>query len=204
MESGTKNYHGNIYDKYHSKNIFVKYAVEHFLNNIKNAVNMMRIETVLDCGCGEGYLSNFIYCLKKPIHVSAIDIDNYIIKKARQGCHYIDFINATLYNIPYKNNAFDLVVVTETMEHLAHCDRALNEIIRVGRRYFIFSVPHEPYWHFINILGGKYIKKLGNTPGHINFWTKKSFLNYIENKLQISKDISAFPWTMILCNKKFA
>lgn len=192
---------GNVYDKYHSKNPFVKYAIKRFLRKINQCLESVNVSTILDCGCAEGYLSDYIHNLKHPSHMSAVDIDEPIIKKAKMDYPAIDFLSTSIYKLPYKDNSFDLVIALEVLEHIDFIEYGLSEIIRVGKRYFLFSVPREPYWHLINLLGGKYYKRLGNTPGHVQFWTRGSFLRYMRHKFIINKFLSSFPWTILLCEK---
>ncbi len=43
--------------------------------------------------------------------------------------------------------------------------------------FILLSVPKEPIWRICNMARGKYWKDLGNTPGHIQHWTKKILQN---------------------------
>ena len=36
-------------------------------------------------------------------------------------------------------------------------------------------MPREPLWRGLNMARGAYLKDLGNTPGHVNHWSKRSF-----------------------------
>lgn len=205
MSTFSKIYAGNLYDKYHSSSPLVRFAVKGFLKKIGIALAGISVKTILDCGCADGYISNYIYSLKRPLYMAAADISEDILRKAKRHYAYLDFLNASIFHLPFKNDSFDLVSVFETLEHLNSPEAALKEIRRAGRRYFIFSVPMEPYWHLVNMAAGKYWARLGNTPGHISSWTKKGFLtSLIKNKFLITKDLSTFPWTMILCEKKTA
>ena len=47
-------------------------------------------------------------------------------------------------------------------------------------------------------LPGAYIKDLGNTPGHVNHWSKRSFVAMLSRYGEVVEARSPFPWTMCL------
>ncbi len=69
---------------------------------------------------------------------------------------------------------------------------------RVASKYLLVSVPREPIWRAVNIARGAYIKDLGNTPGHLNHWSKRSFIAELSKVGTVVEARSPFPWTMLL------
>jgi hypothetical protein len=51
---------------------------------------------------------------------------------------------------------------------------------------------------------GSYIGDLGNTPGHINHWSKRGFLQLLREYVDICEVRSPLPWTLVLCRRKSA
>lgn len=50
---------------------------------------------------------------------------------------------------------------------------------------------------------GKYLKQLGNTPGHIQHWSKRAFCKMLtKNNMRIIGTKTPFPWTMVLITKR--
>src|SRR5205823_361969 len=51
--------------------------------------------------------------------------------------------NGSIFDIPFLNNSFDIVLCVDVFEHLAKSDRprALNELVRVARDKVIISCP---------------------------------------------------------------
>jgi hypothetical protein len=69
---------------------------------------------------------------------------------------------------------------------------------RVARRHLLVSVPHEPLWRALNVARGAYLRELGNTPGHVNHWTRRGFVAMLSRHGQVIEVRSPFPWTMVL------
>ena len=84
------------------------------------------------------------------------------------------------------------------LEHVPEPERAVAEMARVAKRWLLVSVPREPLWRGLNMARGAYVKDLGNTPGHINHWSKRSFVQMLARHGQVEEVRSPFPWTMVL------
>jgi hypothetical protein len=69
---------------------------------------------------------------------------------------------------------------------------------RVAKRWLLVSVPREPLWRGLNMARLAYLKDLGNTPGHINHWSKRSFVAMLSRYGTVEEVRSPFPWTMVL------
>jgi hypothetical protein len=63
-------------------------------------------------------------------------------------------------------------------------------------------VPNEPLWRVLNVMRGKYLGSLGNTPGHVNHWSSGRFRSFLERRFQIVELHKPLPWTMALCKVK--
>lgn len=192
---------GNIYDKYRTKNPLYKLVVNQFLKTLDSIViSLTHIQTVLEVGCGEGYLLNRVSELKRFSRLEGIDISEEIIEKAKKTYPSLGFFCGSAYNLNYGDNEFDLVLACEILEHLENPAVALAEIKRVTSSFVIISVPLEPLWRILNIVRGAYIFSLGNTPGHIQHWDKVGFLELIKKYFVVEKILYPLPWQMALCS----
>jgi hypothetical protein len=70
---------------------------------------------------------------------------------------------------------------------------------RVARGgHLLVSVPREPLWRGLNVARGAYLKALGNTPGHVNHWSRTAFVALLGAHGTVEEVRSPFPWTMLL------
>ena len=201
MEYKSKN-QGNYYDKYNTNNPIAKAMVNRFFKSLEGCLADISFENVLEAGCGEGEIISFVNKKYPEVnHFEGFDIGDLVIEEARLRRPDIRFSSKSIYKTEYSNDAFELTICCEVLEHLNDPIAALEELIRITSKYVILSVPNEPIWRILNLCRGKYIKNLGNTPGHINHYSKTKFLKLIKNYGQIMKIESPFPWTMVLIKK---
>lgn len=193
---------GNVYPKYKSKNPLIKFAVENFLKTTKSLVNGLKVSNILEVGCGEGYITNFINQLKPDARILGTDIDRTILNQARGLYPNLKFDTADAENLPFESSTFDLVVACEVLEHLENPQKAMKEIARVSSKYGLFSIPAEPLWRILNALRGAYLKDFGNTPGHINHWRPSRFQQLVSDEFKILEIKYPLPWIMILAEVK--
>lgn len=76
----------------------------------------------------------------------------------------------------------------------------VSEFLWVSKRYVLATVPREPIWCMLNLCRGKYIKELGNTPGHIQYWSTQAFLKIWAREGVIGSR-TPLPWTVVLVEK---
>jgi 2-polyprenyl-3-methyl-5-hydroxy-6-metoxy-1,4-benzoquinol methylase len=100
--------------------------------------------------------------------------------------------------LPFAAGEFDLVAAIETLEHISTPEQTLSEMRRVARSHLLVSVPREPLWRALNLARGAYVGDLGNTPGHVNHWSKRGFARLLSDYGEVVELRSPFPWTMAL------
>ena len=90
--------------------------------------------SVLDVGCGKGFLLYDFASALPNARVKGIDISNYAIDNAKPEVReFLQVGNAN--NLPFPDKSFDLVISITTLHNLYINDlwRSLQEIERVGR-----------------------------------------------------------------------
>lgn len=191
--------HGNLEDKYNSKNPIINLLVSNFIRNFQKQLDThinKNINNICEVGCGEGELLKKLHVLFPSANLFACDLSPQEITKAKENCKGID-INFSVQDaqqlLKYSNAQFDLVICCEVLEHLQNPKLGLQELERITSEYLLISVPNEPIWRILNIVRGKYLSQFGNTPGHINHWNIYTINKFIS---QVCKHtiISSFPF----------
>ena len=100
-------------------------------------------DSVLEVGCGKGYLSKK---LSRKYAVIACDmvVDKQIIKN-EPG---IKFRQGNVENLPFASRKFDSVICTHTLEHVQNLFTAISELRRVTKRRLIIVVPKQRPYRF--------------------------------------------------------
>jgi hypothetical protein len=59
-------------------------------------------------------------------------------------------------------------------------------------------VPREPLWRALNLARGAYVRDLGDTPGHVNHWSRRAFTALLARHGEVVEARAPLPWTMLL------
>jgi 2-polyprenyl-3-methyl-5-hydroxy-6-metoxy-1,4-benzoquinol methylase len=193
---------GNTYDKYSSSNPLVRRIMRGFECSLSDLVAKSDPSSIHEIGCGEGYWT--LRWAKQGLEVRGSDFSDDVLKIARlnaeqQGISKELFTRKSIYDLSAEVDSADLVVCCEVLEHLEEPVDAMRALKRVARKNLILSVPREPIWSLMNIARGKYWGDLGNTPGHIQRWSQRSFIALVSEFFQINTIKAPIPWTMLLC-----
>jgi ubiquinone/menaquinone biosynthesis C-methylase UbiE len=191
---------GNTYDKYGSTNPVVKRLMRGFDSALDELWTRAAPESVLDVGCGEGVLTERFAERLGDGRAVGLDLDDPELHaeweaRARPN---LEFRTLEGPDLPFEKDEFDVACALEVLEHVPDPGRTLAEMVRVARRHVIVSVPREPLWRALNLLRGAYVRDLGNTPGHVNHWSRGAFLDFVNEHGRIGAVRTPFPWTMLL------
>jgi SAM-dependent methyltransferase len=191
---------GNTYDKYGSTNPVVRRLMTGFESTLDELWQKAAPESILDVGCGEGVLTEQWADKLGSRRIVGIDLDDPKLKaewdKRQRGNLEYRVEDAT--NLSYGDNEFDMSTAIEVLEHVPDPERTVSEMARVAKRWVLVSVPREPLWRGLNMARGAYWRDFGNTPGHINHWSKRSFVSMLSRYGTVDEVRSPFPWTMVL------
>jgi 2-polyprenyl-3-methyl-5-hydroxy-6-metoxy-1,4-benzoquinol methylase len=154
--------------------------------------------TVHEVGCGEGRLSRLLRDrLGVPIRASDFSRELVAENQAR-GEPGIEYIARSVYDLQAGDDRAELIVCCEVFEHLERPADALAALRRLGASAYIISVPREPLWRVLNLVRGKYVSALGNTPGHLQHWSRGSFAGFLaRGGFQVERCLQPVPWTMV-------
>jgi 2-polyprenyl-3-methyl-5-hydroxy-6-metoxy-1,4-benzoquinol methylase len=191
---------GNTFDKYGSTNPVVRKLMGGFEREMFDLLGRARPASILDVGCGEGVLTEQ-WALRLPAaRVVGIDLDDPTLKEewGRRSLPNLEFAPGVGDRLPYGDDEFEAAAAMEVLEHVPNPESTLAEMARVASRWLLVSVPREPVWRALNMARGAYLRDLGNTPGHLNHWSKRGIAALLASHGEIAELRSPFPWTMAL------
>jgi 2-polyprenyl-3-methyl-5-hydroxy-6-metoxy-1,4-benzoquinol methylase len=190
---------GNTYDKYGSTNPIVKRLMAGFERTLDELFTNAAPKTVLDVGCGEGVLTH--QWARRVERIVGIDLEDPAIQAewAKRQAPNLSYRVMKAEKLPFEEGEFDLAAAIEVLEHVPDPEHTVAQMARVARGgHLLVSVPREPLWRALNMARGAYLRDLGNTPGHVNHWSKQGFVRLLSRHGEVVERRSPFPWTMLL------
>jgi len=109
---------------------------------ILKALACLRFSSLVDIGGAEGFKANLASKLFN-CRVTNSDLSEQACKRANE-LFGMESRQADIHSLPFRDGEFDVVLCSETLEHVTDFDRALDELLRVARIGVIITVPHEP------------------------------------------------------------
>ncbi|MFW6231238.1 MAG: class I SAM-dependent methyltransferase [Nanoarchaeota archaeon] len=193
---------GNYFNKYTSRNPLVRFLLKRFVRTYLSLTALANGDRWLDVGCGEGYLLSILHKKEPHWKITGIDIGDEELALARKALPDQRFVKGQAYELPFKDDSFDLVAANEVLEHVKKPSRMLKEMKRVSSKYVLISVPNEPWFRIANVIRMKYLYRLGDTPGHVQNFSKRSLERLLEKQFKTVLVKNALIWNFALCVKK--
>lgn len=153
---------------------------------------------VLDAGCGEGHVTAWVAAALPGAEVTGVEGRADALAAFARRNPGLRAVEGDLRALPFADGAFDLVLCTEVLEHLAQPRAALRELARVCSAHLLLTVPHEPFFRLGNLARGRYVTRLGSTPGHRSTWGRRGFVRTVASEARPERWISMFPWQGVL------
>jgi SAM-dependent methyltransferase len=109
--------------------------------------------TILDMPCGRGFYLNMLRYVSPGVRLVGGELDRPVIEKAARNVGHlpgIALVNCNIYAMPFPDETFDGVIVSEILEHVDDDVRALREVMRVLKPggVAVITVPNAdyPFW----------------------------------------------------------
>lgn len=192
---------GNTYDKYGTTNPVERRMMAGFLAALDDLAGGSAAQRVLEVGAGEGRVAERIRSLHPQAALVVLDLPDPELaadwsRRALLGAQ------GSVDHLPFPDRSIDLVLAIEVLEHVPDPDRALAEIARVARGDVVLSVPREPWWRIGNMARGRYLRDLGNTPGHVQHWGRRGFVRQVTRHLEVVDVRTPPPWTLVRARRR--
>ncbi len=172
--------------------------MERFQRGLMEELRALDPGSVLDAGCGEGHVTGWIAEAFPAARVAGVDGRDDALDALRARSPGVEAALGDVYSLPFADDAFEVVICTEVMEHLEEPERGLAELARVASRALVLTVPHEPGFRLGNLARGRYVARLGSTPGHVSTWGRRGFTRLVAGQAEVERWRSLFPWQLVV------
>lgn len=164
--------------KHSRKDPISRWHVRSIMEVIYQLVESTNPKAVLDAGCGEGFVSQYLAMRNGSMSITGVDVQPQAIEFAEKNFgETVNYRLGSLYALPFSDNSFDTVVCSQVLEHLDDVETAMAELKRVARRFVVITVPREPYFKLVNDFARAI--RFSDDPGHVNFWTSSDFQKFM-------------------------
>ena len=166
---------------------------------------VVRHKTVLELATGTGLIAKHI--VNAAAHIEATDASPEMITEAKRDNRSakLHFSVQDMFRLPYANQSFDVVIVSNALHIVPQPEKALAEIHRVLRDDGVLIAP--TFTHAENSFFGNskaFFLKLAGFPLHSR-WTSEEYLCFLQQngwtvrKSNVLK--ASFPLTYVECVK---
>ena len=187
---------GNTYDKYASTNPIERKMMAGFFSALDEMLTGIDPSVIVEVGAGEGRITEQL--VERYPGATVVGLDLPDSELAGEWAELdVSMLFGDVTRLPFADRSIDLIVGLEVLEHVPSPPTALAEIARVCCGAAVLSVPREPIWRIGNIGRGRYLRQLGNTPGHVNHWSARSFEQLVANHFNVQYTARPLPWTML-------
>ena len=166
---------------------------------------VVRHKTVLELATGTGLIAKHI--VNAATHIEATDASAEMIAEAKRDNRSakLHFSAQDMFRLPYVDESFDVVIVSNALHIVPQPEKALIEIKRVLKDDGVLIAP--TFTHAENSFSGKvkaFFMKLAGFPLHSR-WTSVEYLRFLrQNVWTVRKSVvlkASFPLTYAECVK---
>ena len=166
---------------------------------------IVRHKTVLELAAGTGSIAKHI--VNAAAHIEATDASAEMIAEAKRDNRSakLHFSVQDMFRLPYADQSFDVVIVSNALHIVPQPEKALQEIKRVLKDDGTLIAP--TFTHAGNSFSGKvraFFMKLAGFPLHSK-WTSEEYLRFLrQNGWAVRKSAvlkASFPLTYAECEK---
>lgn len=135
-----ENIWNKIYEKYDGPDALNRYIYSKLIKILRKYVD--KHGSILEAGCGSGYLVS--YFQNRGYFSVGLDCYSTPLNIAKYRFKAKNLVMGDIFNLPFKDSSFDLVWNEGVLEHfnLKKSIEAVNEMVRVSKKYVVIDVPN--------------------------------------------------------------
>lgn len=153
-------------------------ALSRYLDRLGALLLRTGAGTVLDAGCGEGFVQRAMHQRGYGGRWTGVDASPGAVAFAAERAPTHTWRVEDLRALPDARASYDAVLCSQVLEHIPEPARVRDELARVTNRWLLVSVPLEPIFRTACALS--IALGIGQDPGHVNFWTPAGFRRFLE------------------------
>lgn len=189
--------------KHESRNPIQRALIERFHRQAIAMVDRAKPSSILELGCGEGYVLRALSDAGVSAKLTGIELDDRAARIAGERLGERATIeHRDARELAADGRRFDMVMMLEVLEHIPDPAQMLPILDSLTNGWVLLSVPWEPVFRGLNLLRGKNITRLGNDPDHVNHWGRLGFAKFVSTRFDIVTSPEVFPWTMALARSR--
>ena len=102
--------------------------------DIAGQIKELPYESLLDVGCGTGFLMELLI-KQRPAHYCGADMSDEMIRVAKEKrIDGAEFVVSSADKLPYPDETFDIVTCSQSFHHYPYPEKAMAEAFRVLRK----------------------------------------------------------------------
>jgi 2-polyprenyl-3-methyl-5-hydroxy-6-metoxy-1,4-benzoquinol methylase len=189
--------------KHESQNPIQRALIDNFHAKVVEMVRRAQPSTILELGCGEGYVLRALADAGVSAQLTGIELDDRAARIASERLGERATIeHRDARELAADGRRFDMVMMLEVLEHIPDPAQMLPILDSLTNGWVLLSVPWEPVFRGLNFLRGKNITRLGNDPDHVNHWGRLGFGKFVSTRFDIVTTPEVFPWSMALARSR--
>lgn len=100
-------------------------------------------QTLIDVGCGNGFLLKQIHEKHPNLKLTGFDI-----KEKDENANIYSYQKGNIEKMPFTDKSFDIVTCSHTIEHLPKLEQCISELLRVARKQIFIVTPCQRYFYY--------------------------------------------------------
>jgi SAM-dependent methyltransferase len=185
--------------KHESRNPIQRALIGRFTHALCREVAALRPQSVLEVGCGEGYMLDALARAGVGAELTGIELSETAVADARARLGTRATIQrGDARELGRGERKFDVVLMLEVLEHLPDPAAMLPVLASICRDAVVLSVPWEPWFRGLNLLRGRHLARLGNHPEHLHTFGRRAFIELVRTRFEPIACPSVWPWTMVV------